>query len=242
MKRYLFLLLTTVCFFMPRSGFAQEGPSAGLRLQVEAPVAHWLQFGQGSGAGAWAALPLSTQGSLEFSLGYQHFSGYQRGLVTIDEIINPYEYWRSTHNTQLDGMTFFSAGISYEYQLTDSRWSFGTGVRLSRLIKSEGYQQSHERYRVYRISTDPSANSLNVDINQNYQTRARTGFASTLNEEQLNLYDLGLTIALRHRLIKGLVAEASIYQGLLNRWSDNYNDLEALYITSFSLGLSARIF
>jgi hypothetical protein len=242
MKKYPILLLVLMGIILPRPSFTQTELSAGLRLQANAPIVHWLQFGQGSGAAAWAALPLSIQGSLEFSLGYQHFSGYQRGLVTINEIINPYEYWRSTHNTQLDGMTFFSAGIGCEYQLTDSQWSFGIGVRLSKLIKSEGYQQSHERYRVYRISTDPSANSLNVDINQNYQTRARTGFASTLNEEQLNLYDLGLTIALRYRLIKGLVAEASIYQGLLNRWSDNYNDLKALYITSFSLGLSARIF
>ncbi|WP_350179290.1 hypothetical protein [Phaeodactylibacter sp.] len=242
MEKHLFLLSVIWSFILPNSSFAQKEPSAGLRLQVHAPVVHWLQFGQGSGAAAWVALPLSTQSSLEFSLGYQHFSGYQRGLVTINEIINPYEYWRHTESLELNGMTFFSATLSHEYRLTDSRWSVGTGIRFSRLISSEGYQQSHERYRVYRISTDPFANSLNVDIDQNYQTRARTGFAYTLNEEQLNLYDLGLTIALRYRLIKGLVAETRIYQGLLNRWSNNYNDLEALHITSFSLGLSARIF
>jgi hypothetical protein len=243
MKRYLFFLLSITTLFYTRPIFAQAALSGGLRLQVQAPVVHWLQFGQGSGAEVWIALPLSTNNSLEFSLGYLHLSGYDNGLVTINEITAPLEYWRTTENLELNGMTFFSAAISHEYQLTtDSRWSVGTGIRFSRLIRSEGYQKSYEQYRVYRISTYPSADLLNVDINQNYQARFYNGFASTLNEEQLNLYDLGLTIALRYRLIKGLVAEASIYQGLLNRWSDNYNDLKALYITSFSLGLSARIF
>ena len=242
MEKHLFLLFIIWSFILPNSSFAQKEPSAGLRLQVHAPVVHWLQFGQGSGAAAWAAIPLSTQGSLEFSLGYQHFSGYQRGLITINETINPYEYWRSTHNLQLDGITFFSAGISYEYQLTDSRWSVLIGVRLSRLIRSEGFQQISTRYQQQRIQSSSFINSLNVDIDQTHQSGGHTQAAAPLNEEQLNFFDCGLQAALRYRLVKGLTAEAGIYQGLINRWSDNYSDLKKLHITSFSLGLSARIF
>ena len=242
MKKHLFVLLLIVAFFHTCPIFAQTAISGGLRLQVQAPVANWLQFGQGAGGEAWIAFPLPIRSSLEFSLGCQHFSGYNNVLVTINEITTPLEYWRTTENLKLNGMTFFSAAVSHEYQLTtDSRWSVGTGIRLSKLISSEGYQQSYERYRVYRISTDQFADPLNVDINQNYQTRAQTSFASTINKEQLNLYDLGLNITIRYRLIEGLAAEAGFYQGFLNRWSDNYNDLRALYITSFSLGLSARI-
>lgn len=242
MKRYLFLLSVIAGFSLALPGFAQTELSAGLRPQVQAPVVHWLQYGQGSGAAAWAAIPLSTQGGLEFSLGYQHFSGYQRGLVTINEIINPYEYWRSTHNTQLNGMTFFSADVGYMYQLPDSRWSTNVGVRIARTIGAEGFRQTHEEHRSYRIAPARFADLLNVDIDQSFQSGSGSSSSSTLNEIQLNPYDLGLTMALRYRLLKGLVTEAGIYQGLLNRWSADYGDLKALYITSFSLGLSARIF
>lgn len=242
MEKHLFLLSIVLSFILPRTGFAQTELSAGLRLQVQAPVVHWLQFGQGSGAAAWAALPVSTQGSLEFSLGYQHFSGYQRGLVTINEIITPLEYWRATHNLQLDGMTFFTAGIGYEQQLPDSRWSVLTGVRLSRLIRSEGFQQISTRYQQQRIHSSSFINSLNIGIDQNRRSGGHAQAADPLNEEQLNFFDCGLQVALRYRLVKGLTAEAGIYQGLINRWSGNYSDLKKLHITSFNLGLSARIF
>ncbi|NBC05980.1 MAG: hypothetical protein GVY26_02170 [Bacteroidetes bacterium] len=242
MKRYLPLLLLATGVLLPLYSLSQTEVRGGLRLQLQAPVVHWLQFGQGSGAAAWAALPVSTQGSLEFSLGYQHFSGYQRGLVTINEIITPLEYWRATHNLQLDGMTSFTAGIGYEQQLPNSRWSVLTGVRLSRLIRSEGFQQISTRYQQQRIQSSSFINSLNVGIDQNRRSGGHTQAAAPLNEEQLNFFDCGLQVALRYRLVKGLTAEAGIYQGLINRWSDNYSDLKKLHITSFNLGLSARIF
>lgn len=242
MKKYPILLLVLMGFFLPRLSFTQTELSAGLRLQVQAPVVHWLHFGQGSGASAWVALPLSTQGSLEFSLGYQHFSGYQRGLVTINEVINPYEYWRSTHNTQLNGMTFFSTDVGYAFRLPDNRWSASVGVRIARIIDAEGFRQTHKQNRSYRIETARIADLFNVDIDQSFQSGSGSFSTSTLNEAQLNLYDFGLTMALRYNLFKGLMAEAGIYQGFLNRWSADYSDLQALYVTSFSIGLSARIF
>ena len=242
MKRYLPLLLLATGVLLPLYSLSQTEVRGGLRLQLQAPVVHWLQFGQGSGAGAWVTRPISTQSSLEFAIGYQHFSGYQNGLVTIDEISTPFEYLRTTQNIQLDGMTFFSADIAYHYHLPDSRWSFGSGIRLSRLIHSEGFLQNHERYLVYRIRAGTIINSANVDIDHDFQTSFRTYAASTLNEEQLNLNDFGLTMTLRYKLMEGLAAEAGIYQGFMNRWSANYANLKKLRITSFTLGLSARIF
>ena len=242
MKRYLPLLLLAIGVLLPCYSLSQTEVRGGLRLQLQAPVVHWLQFGQGSGAGAWVTRPISTQSSLRFAIGYQHFSGYQNGLVTINEISAPFEYLRTMQNIQLDGMTFFSAGIAYNYHLPDSRWSFGAGIRLSKLISSEGFQQNHERYLVYRITTNPFTNPLNVDIDHDFQTSSRTYVASTLNEEQLNLNDFGLTMTLRYKLLEGLAAEAGIYQGFINRWSASYADLKKLRITSFTLGLSARIF
>lgn len=241
-KQILFLMLiASLCY--ARQGLAQQEFEAGLRIQLQAPITQWLQFGQGAGAVVWATFPVSRNGNVVLSAGCQHYGGYQAGLINIEETTSPFEYWRNTEIVQLNGVTFGAVDLGYEYKWLGSKWSTKVGIQLSQLLRTEGFHSHYTLYhsRKIRSSTQPSY-PLDIGLSGVGESRFLEQTSEPVSEDYLNTSDLALYIALEYQLTKGLAAECGLYQGLLNRWNPDNIELHPLRISSLYLGLSVRIF
>lgn len=230
---YYILAIMLLPYVLP----AQESIQVGAGLHVQLPVTVNPVVGAGSSGQLWATLPLSPNWKVRAALGYQSYGGYEHGYMRYENIVQVNGQTQRLHHIEVNGLSFVSIdlGIVLGEGRSTSKWSYALSARLATLWVSKGveHESSIDNYAVYR-------SPLSADLPSGGGTAG--GAADPLSDEILSGYDLGVECLVRYRLANGLQAQFGAYQGLLNQWSSTYPGSNALFVSSFSLGLSARIF
>ncbi len=238
MKKYLTILLLGI-------GLTTAAQTSGIRVGATLPVTEAFRLGAGSSAEWWMNWPLQPHRQLHLALGVQHYAGYQAGVITRHRRYMPMELLIQTTSLQLNTLTFGSFQAGYRWAPTrNSEWAFTLGARGGYQFHSEGFEARQQRFvAVRRESHDPIQPDLNPSLKkQEYSGNLRGSGTSYTVNDHLRRYDAGLFAQVHYCLFKGLEAEASWYQGLLNQWSPDFEGPAPLRISAFSLGLSIRIF
>jgi hypothetical protein len=228
--RYLWavlLLMGSLCLQ------AQSKATTGISFQAQTPLVGASELGLGSGAQWWAAWPLGRSIRLQAALGYQSYGGYQHGLKRYENSILPNGRQQRLQSIQVNALSFGALDLGLSFGAAEG-WSGAITARAARLLNSRGAAEEAllESY-LFNALFNNGWSSTTTGANESRSNRL---------DAELRGYDLGLQLAVRRLLCRGLWVELGAYQGFFDQWSSAYPGSNRLYITSFSLGLAARIF
>jgi hypothetical protein len=212
---------------------AQSKATTGISFQAQAPLTGPSELGLGSGAQWWASWSLGRSIRLQAALGYQAYGGYQHGLMSYENSIVPNGRRQRLQSIRVNVLSFGALDLGLSFGSAE-RWSGTITARAARLLNSRGAAEEAllESY-VFNTLRPTGWGSTTAGTNESRSNRL---------DAELRGHDLGLQLAVRRLLCRGLWAELGAYQGFFDQWSSAYPGSNRLYITSFSLGLAARLF
>lgn len=199
--------------------------SSGIRIQWHAPVTKDFELGTGFGVQWWAEAEFKPRLSLTTALGYHQFAGYQQGYVHYENFMHNNLPRERIQIIEINSLGFAAADIGISYSFGKS-WSASWSTRVAHL---------------HRAKTSSIDQTIEMRPDPDYSIY--TYFPSFLIDDYLlRDFDLGMQVALRYEIIKGVQLEVGVYQGFINQWSSEFPGDEPLRVTSINLGVSARFF
>ncbi|MCI4649825.1 hypothetical protein [Phaeodactylibacter sp.] len=235
------ILFTLATLLWASLSYSQKSLSGGIRMQFNMPVSSF-NTGTGNGGAIWVNKEISKRSNLSLSIGYQYYAGLGTGFIEDSERIGPTQVVSTVETAVLDALSFLTLDGTYHLNTAASPWSFSLGFRLAKRIQFKGESALLAENRATFLEPGfPSSNNVDIISNHVNSGASITDRVDKL-EKQLSPVDAGLQIGVQYQLIKGLTAEAGFYQGMLNQWSPEFKGENGYWITSFLMGLSARIF
>jgi hypothetical protein len=212
---------------------AQSKAATGISFQAQAPLTGPSELGMGSSAQWWAAWPLGRGIRLQAALGYQAYGGYRHGLKRYENSVLPNGRQQRLQSIQVNALSYGALDLGLSFGAAEG-WSGTITARAARLLNSRGAAEE-------ALLESYLFNALRANGWSSTTAGANNSRSERLDAE-LRGYDLGLQLAARRLLCRGLWVELGAYQGLFDQWSSAYPGSNRLFITSFSLGLAARLF
>lgn len=223
---------------------AQSSIQLGLGLHGQATMTGQTVPGMGNSFQLWAEAPLNTGLALYGALGRQSYSGYNSGFIAFEKIRRSFETQLNIRSIRLSALSFWGIdlGLAIGSRQTEQPWSCRIALRAARLTRHKG--RTEEATAQSQTVLDDS--SANANSPNNFRPQLQSQYYSTLVasrplSDELRGYDIGISASVCYRLTKGLRLELGAYQGGIDQWSAAYPGSTPLLITSFSLGLLARL-
>lgn len=244
MKNFQSLLFLAVISLLSSGISFGQDMNKSLRIGVGAngllSVKDWnpFQAGLGHEVQLWLERPISTRSSINFTMAYRQLGGYQMKSIDIKEQYFPDEFQSQMKTREVASLDYLDASANWHFKLKEnSPWSIGMGLRWSYLVKWNAHEQEilWLEYGSGRITENSFGGGSG-----SFQ---RINESTVLEADNFNRQDYGFLIHFAYEISPGLQLKTSYYQGFQKVFKDQLFSAESTYrVTTFSLGLSARLF